>query len=503
MNINWGQLRFDIPSWDAICWSDFVKQSEAAQAILEKGSTKNPSWSTFAGEVFHRLYNPAPSPLPADQVRPESTWALKLHEHLDNTPSFITMQFHCRGEIVYSGGCTVTFLEILLQEFPDPQPPLVDPQPLRDQVRSQMQLADQLKQQMSGSDPQQDQQLKQQLDDIAKAIEQMRQMGKQAVEDAIAFAKLCGDSAVKTQVTKASQAALAEAKQLRVQLEAIGWGTDPGGTPGREYGAIKLELAKRLQQSTKLQQITQEAGRLQIQALAKQRSKTPEAQSELEGITQGDDLALVMASEFAMLQYAPEQFFTAMAEGTLTQYDIAGKEPQGRGPLVICLDSSRSMGKPFLGCTSEIWSKAYALAMLTIARQQKRPFYLIHFNSIVKRSDDFPVERFDYLKLLDSIECFYGGGTSWEKPLEAAADAIEAYGHLKQADIVLITDGICQCTPEFVELFKQRLQRLEATSYGVIIGDSDLGTLEQVVDHAFKITSFDEELVANNVLFSV
>jgi uncharacterized protein with von Willebrand factor type A (vWA) domain len=503
MNFNWGQLRFDIPSWDAICWSDYAKQSSAAQAILERGMAKNYSWPTFAGEVFHRLYNPAPSPLPPDQVRPESAWALKLHEQLDNTPSFITLQFHCRGDIVRSGGCTVTFLEILLQELPEPDPALQDPQPLRDQVRSQLQMAQQLELQMQGGTPEQSQQVQQQLQDIQKAVEALRQEGKQAVEAALAYAKQCDAPVVRTQLVKAAQGALEESKRIVLQLQALGWGTEPGGAPSRECGELKMALAKRLQQSQKLQDICKEAGRLQIQALAKQRSKTPEAQSELEGITQGDDLALVMASEFAALEYAPEQFFTALAEGTLSQYEVAGKEPQGRGPLVVCLDSSRSMKAPFLGVTAEVWSKAYALAMLTIARQQKRAFHVIHFTAQVKRQDDFPVERFDYMRLLDTLLPFFKGGTSWEAPLGAAAEAIEKYDHLKNADIVLITDDNCECSPGFIEQFKSRVRSLEATSYGIIIADASTGELGKVVDHAFSVTSFDDEQVANNVLFSV
>jgi uncharacterized protein with von Willebrand factor type A (vWA) domain len=62
------------------------------------------------------------------------------------------------------------------------------------------------------------------------------------------------------------------------------------------------------------------------------------------------------------------------------QYDLIGHETEGQGPIIIAIDESGSMTTDYGGMTGEVWSKAVMLALLSIARLQKRDLAVIHFS---------------------------------------------------------------------------------------------------------------------------
>ncbi len=66
-------------------------------------------------------------------------------------------------------------------------------------------------------------------------------------------------------------------------------------------------------------------------------------------------------------------------------------------------------------------------------RKQKRAFAIIHFDSSVKRVDQFPADKQDPGKLLESVSYFSNGGTDFEEPLNRAAALIEEKLNGKQA----------------------------------------------------------------------
>ena len=97
--------------------------------------------------------------------------------------------------------------------------------------------------------------------------------------------------------------------------------------------------------------------------------------------------------------------------------------------------------------------------------------------------DDFPANQVDAEQLLASMKVFFNGrGTHWKSALRSALEAIETCNGLKNADIVLITDGLCAVSQEFYQHFSQAKQRLEFTLYGVLIGVANTGSLAVISD---------------------
>jgi uncharacterized protein with von Willebrand factor type A (vWA) domain len=84
---------------------------------------------------------------------------------------------------------------------------------------------------------------------------------------------------------------------------------------------------------------------------------------------------------------------------------------------------------------------------------------------------------------MDLAEYFPGGGTDFQKPLDAALECLKKSKY-KKGDIVFITDGECQVTPAWAETFRQEKDRLGFSLYSVLIdvGPSSLGTLKEFSD---------------------
>ena len=172
----------------------------------------------------------------------------------------------------------------------------------------------------------------------------------------------------------------------------------------------KLSLANRVGKSERLKQIAELCGRMTRIALATQKSKIKHPPDEIVGITIGDDLAKMRPFETALLAdpLLEDLFYKKYADKALMQLDMRGSEKQGRGPVIVALDSSGSMGA-MLGtnATREAWSKAVMLALLAIARKQKRDFAVLHFSSPGQmKAFEFPKGESKPSELIAATEFF-------------------------------------------------------------------------------------------------
>lgn len=112
--------------------------------------------------------------------------------------------------------------------------------------------------------------------------------------------------------------------------------------------------------------------------------------------------------------------------------------PELEGPMVLVVDESSSMTFSGQGGVSRrVWAKAFALAMVAQAREARRKVVLISFASDYQLRvwhEPGPVE------LVEFVEHFFNGGTSYEPALDAALTVVEDAPGMRSADIVLVTD---------------------------------------------------------------
>jgi uncharacterized protein with von Willebrand factor type A (vWA) domain len=211
---------------------------------------------------------------------------------------------------------------------------------------------------------------------------------------------------------------------------------------------------------------------------------------EILEVERGDFISRLLPHELSTLSHPilRKDFYRRFLDQELLQYSLRGIEEKGKGPMVVCLDGSSSMAGD-----KEVWSKAVTLTLLEIARRQRRPFHSICFSSgdtPLQILDMNPRERYEIEidKVMDLAEYFPGGGTDFQKPLDAALQCLKK-SHYKKGDIIFITDGECQVTPDWAQGFREEKEKLGFSLFSILIdvGPSSLGTLKEFSDRITTI----------------
>jgi uncharacterized protein with von Willebrand factor type A (vWA) domain len=149
----------------------------------------------------------------------------------------------------------------------------------------------------------------------------------------------------------------------------------------------------------------------------------------------------------------------------------------------------------------EIWAKAVTLTLLDIARRERRRFRAILFSSAETGLRTFDLNTGErYLSnlegALDLADYFPGGGTDFEKPLDAAVECL-GESRFRKGDVVLVTDGECRVGEAWREAFLAEKERLDFSLYSILIdvGGATLETLEQISDRVSRVSDLTTESV--------
>jgi uncharacterized protein with von Willebrand factor type A (vWA) domain len=277
--------------------------------------------------------------------------------------------------------------------------------------------------------------------------------------------------------------------------EAESWSRALGGgdksAPGRQ-----IELGKHLAGNEKLKKLAQMVGRMKDQALALRRKIFERTNEEMFEVGIGSEVSRLLPHELVTLKHPVlrKDFARRFVDSELLLYSLRGIEEKGKGPVVVCLDGSSSM----MG-DKEIWAKALTLTLLDIARRQRRMFRAICFSSAETPLQTFdlnPRERYsvDMGTVMKLAEYFPGGGTDFETPLNAALDCLRQ-SRFKRGDIVFITDGECQVSPEWANNFRTEKDVLGFSLFSILIdiGSSSLGTLKEFSDKITTVSRLTSE----------
>jgi uncharacterized protein with von Willebrand factor type A (vWA) domain len=251
----------------------------------------------------------------------------------------------------------------------------------------------------------------------------------------------------------------------------------------------KIEIAKKLMNNSKLKQIATLAGRFQNLALHYQSTKTKHGVDEIVDIKMGNDINKIVPTELVYLDDPDLDivFYDKLSQRKLLQFDTEGKENLSKGPIILCIDGSGSMTGD-----REVWSKAFALGLLTIAKKQKRDFSIIHFGSEREIKTYSFSSKIDPTNLLEALSYFFHGGTNFEQPLHTAVKLIKENKNMKKADIVFITDGECVVSEVFNVHFLENKEKYEFKIYGILIETSS-NELPFPTDTVFKLNKNEKD----------
>ncbi len=259
----------------------------------------------------------------------------------------------------------------------------------------------------------------------------------------------------------------------------------------------KIDLAHKLIENDKLRKLANMMGNLQDVMSSVKNKNWKSRSDEIYSINLGSDIGRTISSEIIKLgnDSLKKEFLKKYLDEQLQQYHL--KDNSSKGPFIICLDCSSSMSGD-----KEIWSKGVALTLAETARKQKRKCDILAFTS-----RDYEVKHFDLktgvLKSIDSAEFvsiaeyFPGGGTDFEKPLSKALDLLKS-SKSNNADIIFITDGESQISPDWLELFNEDKKKYEFKVYSILIDLTGNESQQTLLKFSDKITNIDNLTAGNS-----
>lgn len=254
------------------------------------------------------------------------------------------------------------------------------------------------------------------------------------------------------------------------------------------------KLSQILKDNEKIKELVKKLGRNHISEEKKKQSKIPSiSKSEVHGTHLSDDLLRLLPVELVNLEDETLEylFYSRMLEKQLITYELSGTSlingeitethKKTTGPVVACLDTSGSMsGMPLL------YAKTLLVATANILKKENRSLHVLLFGDQGQLSEFVMSDSQEVTELLIFLQSGFNGGTDFETPLSRALNIIESSEDYIKADILMITDGLCQISSSFEETLKQKKSLLDCTVYTVLCAGS-----------ATKDTFSDEVIVLN------
>lgn len=321
--------------------------------------------------------------------------------------------------------------------------------------------------------------------------------------------------AMRRTARKAMDAAAQQLADLAGATEAFGGAGDGMGNgvsslPMKD----KIALARKLRASPKLARLAELVGRMKFLASALQNAKVDHNPSEIADIELGNDLSNVLPSELVLLadDDTEDMFYLRYIERGLMQYRLRGEDTVGQGPIIVAIDESGSMTEAIAsehgeGATKELWAKAVAIALLAVAKQQRRDFAMIHFAAGEQvRTDLYPKGRASAEQLIESADHFYNGGTAYEPWMSEALRLIDR-DRFDKADVVLLSDGLASVSDELEAAWAASARTRMFRTFAVLIsahydgGGGDV--LERISDVVIPIKGIGDERAALRHVLSV
>lgn len=463
-------------STDELFYNEFLSESDELKKLIEDGKNRHFAYPAINEDLYYLFYKLDPKWANV-KVPAGMRIAKQALDNISNLREFNDLRGMTKFDPFASGLATRSMSKQMINMLPKCGDK--SERDIQEEINVLLQL---LKEHPESQEK---------IQDRIKQLEQ--QAGNIAATSVKADSRALDPTAARQMARALLKNAINEVEAAQEALESLGYGSEQGMGEQLNLHA-KMEMAKRLQTSSKLKEIAALAGRLSRIAKKKQMEKS--TSSELSDIEQGDALDRVLPSQLMLLKHRAfkRQFFMGYIEKKLIQYKLQTKEPKGKGPIIVCVDGSGSMAG-----TREYSSKGIALALMEIAKEQGRDFAMIQFSG-PGQIQDFVAKkgRCEMLDLFSELEFFFNGGTDFETPLKRSIKLIEDSA-FNNADIIFITDGEAGLTPQFMESYTKVKETKQFSCYGILLG-YQAGMVNRFCDKVYKLDDIMEESSTNDEL---
>ncbi|CAH6148191.1 MULTISPECIES: ATPase RavA stimulator ViaA [Pantoea] len=256
-----------------------------------------------------------------------------------------------------------------------------------------------------------------------------------------------------------------------------------------------LKLAQQLGRSREAKSVpSQDAPMEAFHHMVQEPAAVPE---EVSGIHQSDDVLRLLPPELAALSISELEleFYRRLVEKRLLTYKLQGDawhekvtmrpashqqhEEQPRGPFIVCVDTSGSMGG-----FNERCAKAFCLALLKVALADRRRCYIMLFAHEVigyELTGDDGLEQ-----AIRFLSQRFRGGTDLAACLSSVVTRME--GVLwQEADAVIVSDFIAQRLPEeVIGTIKTRQRNNQQRFHAVAMSAHGKPGILRIFDHIWR-----------------
>lgn len=266
-------------------------------------------------------------------------------------------------------------------------------------------------------------------------------------------------------------------------------GRGSGSSSSRIDRADLYQAFQRAKNSSFIRQVLNSGGRMLRYALSR-RKEYLEGKEQSNGITTGRKVSRLTASERVKLMNpdTQESVIKRLESGTALLKHKVQLDDAGKGPVVAIVDESGSMRG-----TRAVQAKGIACTLAWLARVDKRWISLVGFSC----DGDVNVltmapHEWDQVKLMDWVEHFYDGGTSFDV-LPTIAERWQEMGCPPgKTDLLFITDGHGYINDDRLELFQKWRRENNVYSMGLSI-ESTTDGFDRFCDEAWVVDEISEE----------
>ena len=433
-------------AFDKAAYEEILRQSKELQSLSTQGTKTLNTFAEMAEDVFYSLYKVKPELMATNELATGYLLNYELMSKLLESQSYQELREYTQLDELGAGLGSIALLENLLK---------------------QLERDGDLKEVSNKINDAAEQQAAIPSDELYQRVSSLQSKLRQAVEFA-------------------TDKAVAEAEDVAQVITS--WGLNQGEFTRLPYEK-KLELLHILRNQQKFRDMTNLVGRMRRLASVSRKAKL-EHRVELHSIMQGADINHLLPQELLALRrpLLKLDFYRRLIEKQLLQYDLNQQEYLGQGPIIALIDTSSSM----IG-NREYWSKAVALGLAEIAEKERREFRYALFASsrTALVTDDFQIGQRSTDKVIKLASEFIGGGTDFEQPLQWALDKLRESSFSK-ADIVMITDGECNVSSEFLKELQKVKEQKQCRIYSILIG-SNPKELNRWSDAVWSITDLLDE----------
>jgi uncharacterized protein with von Willebrand factor type A (vWA) domain len=404
-------LCFDRSRWEAMLWADRLDASSTlARHTRDIGGSlpveRGHDAATFGGEVFARLYAD-PEQVPTVEG---AEWAALAHETLSALPEWDGLRASVAGDPDFAALASADLLRTIASKMAD-------------------------------------------------IMQQARKEEEQDGESDDGTG-INGRDVLRAALRKACNAAQEMVDDTRGLLNGLAPGLGHVPATHEQADPARMKLAEQIRNDRRLKDVLDRAGKLTRIASKAKQVRSVHAREEVVDVERGADLARVLPAQLAGIRHPllRRVAMRGLVERSLVQYRLEGKEPLGRGPIVVLLDESGSMQGD-----GHKWARAVGIACIATAAKEKRDVLVMGFDDEVRYSvriqpngyatrNDKPINGVAAAAMtIASVDC--GGGTNFDVAFKRGLDVIST---IERADLVFVTDGQC-------DVSKTLLDRLNAS----------------------------------------